>query len=196
MRVEARQKFGQNISQSRPHAVGVCAVYGVVKGFGVAKIGVDQAGKNHPPEHGEAEGQVFPGLGGRNADPVGREALRDRRDLLSPDGIEDAGIVLRQSRVQTARFADAVWQTRVMPRNGVGDQLADHPVETGGAPQDFSGACRGMVDGSRAASQTRLKCGRVFAQIMQQPRRAGRRLDAERAAELRRQIRHRVEVLP
>jgi len=61
--------------------------------------------------------------------------------------------------------------------------------------EDFRGARGGVINAGRIAAQARLKGGRIFAQIMQQPRRSRRRREIQRGAERRRPIGHAVEVM-
>jgi len=58
--------------------------------------------------------------------------------------------------------------------------------------EDFRGARGGVINAGRIAAQARLKGGRVFAQIVQQPRRTRPHCEIQRGAKRRRSIRHAV----
>jgi hypothetical protein len=165
---EPRDQVIDDLRQTRP-----CPIDGPFLGLRVerlrvAKIGVDQAGENHPSEKAELKQLCVSFLSPTEFRDRQRRIVQG--DFLAPN----RGQGFEFSEETLVEIANAVRETRVVPGNAVGDELAHHRRlrAPGRIFQNLARPGRRVID-ARAATKSILETLGIFAEVMQNAREDG-----------------------
>jgi hypothetical protein len=148
-----------------------------VVGFGIAVVGVDEAGEDHPHRDREVESRR---CRCDSTQELVVQAVQLDRDLAPPGAIEPAAKTLDPRLQGGLAAARLVRQARMVAEDAVGERLGRDAVLAQRLAEHDRPARRGMIDGNGGAGEPPLEIRVVLAEIVQEPGAIGSPFQAER----------------